>query len=69
MMTLSNVQYAMVKGLTWMDLYVGSAKEMAKILISVHQKTSDTNINKFTLRNRQSTSCIYAQPIVVSVQN
>ena len=38
MMTLSNVQYAMVKGLTWMDLYVGSAKEMAKILISVHQK-------------------------------
>lgn len=49
MMTLSNVQYVMVKGLTWMDLYVGSAKEMAKILISVHQKTSDTNINKFTL--------------------
>jgi hypothetical protein len=34
--------------LTWMDLYVGSAKEMAKILISVHQKTSDTNINKST---------------------
>jgi hypothetical protein len=37
------------EGFDWMDLYVGSAKEMAKILISVHQKTSDTNINKFTL--------------------
>ena len=41
-MTLSNVQYAMVKALTWMDLYVGSAKERAKILISVHQKTQLT---------------------------
>jgi hypothetical protein len=37
-MTLSNVLHAMVKGLTWMDMYVGSAKEMAKFSITVHQK-------------------------------
>lgn len=45
-MTLSNVQYAMVKGLTWMDLYVGSAKERAKLLTSVHQKTQLTLTSK-----------------------
>jgi hypothetical protein len=36
-MTLSNVLHAMGKGLTWMDLYVGSAEEMAKLSITVHQ--------------------------------
>ena len=41
-MALSNAPYAKVKGLTWMDLYVGSAKEMAKLLMSVHQKTQLT---------------------------
>jgi hypothetical protein len=41
-MALSIVQYAVVKGLTWMDLYVGSAREMAKLLMAVHQKTQLT---------------------------
>jgi hypothetical protein len=37
-MSLSNVLHAMVKELTWMDLYVGSAEEMAKLPMTVHQK-------------------------------
>ena len=37
-MTLSNVLHAMVKGLTWMDLYVGSAKDMAKLSMTARQK-------------------------------
>ena len=38
MQTLPYVLHAMVKELTWMDLYVGSAKEMAKLPMTVHQK-------------------------------
>jgi hypothetical protein len=37
-MTLRYVLHAMVKELTWMDLYVGSAEEMAKLPMTVHQK-------------------------------
>jgi hypothetical protein len=38
MITLPYVLHAMVKELTWMDLYVGSAEEMAKLPMTVHQK-------------------------------
>ena len=49
MMTLPYVLHAMVKELTWMDLYVGSAEEMAKLPPdSTSKDSTDTKINKST---------------------
>ena len=58
-MSLSNVLYAMVKELTWMDLYVGSAEEMAKLPMTVHQKIRLTQRSINLQAKCRSTTCSY----------
>jgi hypothetical protein len=48
---LFNVPLAMVKGLTWMDLYVGDAKAKVKLPIVVHQKTRERNMDESAVQN------------------
>jgi hypothetical protein len=70
-MTLYNVQRAMVKGSTWMDLYVGSAEERAKLSIPVNQKTrlTRTSINLHAETMPVNILCAHsaAQRIIVSI--